>query len=344
MRVVAYHSFDPLSEQWDELVARVALRGSIFLTLGWQRAWWRHLGRGELWLLAVYGEGNRLAGIVPLSLRAGRFTLLGCVEVGDYLDIICAAEDTEAVLGAALDFLCGPSTPAWHELHLCSIHERSPTRAALRSAVKKHGFWIRERQQDVCPVVPLPDTWEAYLAQLDRKHRHELRRRLRLAEANPEIGWYIADPEGDLPKAVDVFIRLMRASHPDKAAFMTKEMAAFFHAVAREAAVRGALQLAFLTVGGQEAAALFNFDVNNRILVYNSGFDFRRFPRLGAGFLLVAYTIRHAIEQGREAYDFLRGSEAYKYRFGGQDVAVWDYLISWPGTIQLLMRSLMKMR
>lgn len=327
MRVVVHHDFGALAEGWDALALQSALRESIFLTLGWQRAWWRHLGRGELWLLAVHADGGALLGIVPLSLYEGRLALLGCIEVGDYLDMIGPPQHTEAVWGAALDFLTGPSAPNWEVLYLCSIHNDSPTRSVLPRLAQARGLRVEEQEQDVCPVVRLPATWEEYLAQLDGKQRHEIRRRLRQANANPDIGWTIADPRGDLRAEVEDFIALMRASHPDKDAFMTEAMQAFFHEVAYEAAARDALQLAFLTVRGQKAATLFNFDWQNRVLVYNSGFDPRRFPELGAGFLLTAYTIQHAIAQGREAYDFMRGREAYKYRFGGQDVSVWDYWI-----------------
>ncbi len=327
MRVVAHHDFGALAEGWDALALQSALRESIFLTLGWQRAWWRHLGRGELWLLAVHADDGALWGIVPLSLREGRLALLGCIEVGDYLDFIGPPQHAEAVWGAALDFLLSPSAPAWEVLYLCSIHNDSPTRAVLPRLTQARGLQVQEEEQDVCPVVRLPATWEEYLAQLEGKQRHEIRRRLRQANANPDIGWTIADPRGDLRAEVEDFIALMRASHPDKDAFMTEPMQAFFHEVAYEAAARDALQLAFLTVRGQKAATLFNFDWQNRVLVYNSGFDPRRFPELGAGFLLTVYTIQHAIAQGREVYDFMRGREAYKYRFGGQDVSVWDYWI-----------------
>lgn len=330
MQVVAHHDFEALAKDWDALAMQSALRESIFLTLGWQRAWWRHLGRGELWLLAAHAEDGALRGIVPLSLYEGRLALLGCIEVGDYLDMIGAPQHAEAVWGAALDFLCGPSAPSWEVLYLCSIHDASPTRAVLLRLAQARGLRLEVQEQDACPVVPLPATWEEYLARLDGKQRHEIRRRLRQANANPDIGWTIADPSQNLMAEVEDFIALMRASHPDKDAFMTDAMQAFFREVAHEAAARGALQLAFLTVRGQKAATLFNFDWQNRVLVYNSGFDPRRFPDLGAGFLLTVYTIQHAIAQGREAYDFMRGREAYKYRFGGQDVSVWDYWIRRP--------------
>jgi CelD/BcsL family acetyltransferase involved in cellulose biosynthesis len=80
----------------------------------------------------------------------------------------------------------------------------------------------------------------------------------------------------------------------------------------------GWLQLAFLEVDGQKAAGYLNFDYLNRIWVYNSGLD-RRFMDLSAGWVLLGYLLRWANENKRSEFDFMRGDEAYKYRFGGVD-------------------------
>ena len=57
-------------------------------------------------------------------------------------------------------------------------------------------------------------------------------------------------------------------------------------------------------------------------MVYNSGHAHHDFGDLSPGIVLLAYNIRHAIEQGYAYYDFLRGDEPYKYRMGGRDTAV----------------------
>jgi len=40
--------------------------------------------------------------------------------------------------------------------------------------------------------------------------------------------------------------------------------------------------------------------------------------------VLLTYIIRHAIEQGKTVFDFLRGNEDYKYRMGAQDTVVME--------------------
>jgi CelD/BcsL family acetyltransferase involved in cellulose biosynthesis len=162
---------------------------------------------------------------------------------------------------------------------------------------------------------------------LEGKHRREIRRKLRRAGGETAQNWYIVGPEHDLETEVEEFLDLMAASAPDKADFLTPRMRDFFRQLARVVYDAGWLQLVFLKVGERKAAAYLNFIYDNRVLVYNSGLDWQTFPRLGAGIILTAHCIRHAIKQGRKVFDFMQGGERYKYQFGGQDVEVRRLLI-----------------
>jgi CelD/BcsL family acetyltransferase involved in cellulose biosynthesis len=104
---------------------------------------------------------------------------------------------------------------------------------------------------------------------------------------------------------------------------MTDTMRHFFHSVGHAAQRAGWLQLAFLTVNGDRAAGYMNFDYGNRIMVYNSGLDTQNFQWLSPGIVLTGYLIQHAIENKRAVFDFLRGTEDYKYRMGGQDTRIY---------------------
>jgi CelD/BcsL family acetyltransferase involved in cellulose biosynthesis len=65
--------------------------------------------------------------------------------------------------------------------------------------------------------------------------------------------------------------------------------------------------------------------------VYNSGFDPMSYQHLSPGIVVTARCIEYAINLGRQKFDFLRGDEVYKYRFGGQDTHVRRLLIAQPG-------------
>ena len=50
-----------------------------------------------------------------------------------------------------------------------------------------------------------------------------------------------------------------------------------------------------------------------------SGLDPAAFSALSPGVVLTAAAIERAIALGRSEFDFLRGNEEYKYRFGAVD-------------------------
>lgn len=322
-------AFDALADGWTALLRRSST-DVPFLTPAYQQAWWRHLGGGDLCLVTVR-DGGELVGLIPLfrSHPPDGPTLqwVGCVEVSDYLDAVIAAGRESEVWEAALEALTGPSVPPWARMDLCSVPDASPTLRVLPALARERGWAVETEVQEVCPVVSLPPTWEEYLASLDRKDRHELRRKLRRAEALDGLRWYIVGPEHDLAAEIEDFLALMARSTRAKAEFLTPPMRAFFRELMGAAFAGGWLQLAFLEWGGRKLAAYLNFVYNNRILVYNSGLDWKADPGLGAGIVLSAFLIRHAIAEGREAYDFLRGSEDYKYRLGGKDVPVYRVLV-----------------
>ncbi len=316
--------FEALAGEWNDLLHR-SPADTIFLTLEYQRTWWRYLGEGELLILAARDDGN-LVGIAPLfvteNARGQRvMATVGCVEVADYLDLIVAQGWENEVYGTLVDYLARGGVE-WDILDLCNIHQDSPTLELLPSLAEARGWTFSTALDDVCPIVQLPATWNEYLQMLSKKQRHEIRRKMRRLEAQAGVNWYIVGPEHDLATEIEHFVDLMAASTPDKAEFLTPRMRSFFRQLASVAYDAGWLQLTFLKVEEQKAAAYLNFIYDNHVLVYNSGLDWQSFPKLGAGIVLIAYCIRHAIEHGRATFDFLQGDERYKYQFGGQDVKV----------------------
>jgi CelD/BcsL family acetyltransferase involved in cellulose biosynthesis len=82
-----------------------------------------------------------------------------------------------------------------------------------------------------------------------------------------------------------------------------------------------------MEVNGEKAAGYFNIDYGNKIWVYNSGLD-RKFMELSPGWVLLGYLLQWANEHKRAEFDFMRGDEDYKYKFGGQNRHVMRMRIS----------------
>jgi CelD/BcsL family acetyltransferase involved in cellulose biosynthesis len=316
--------FEQLEPEWNELLRR-STADNIFSTWEWQFTWWNAYRPGGLWVITCRDDDDRLVGIAPWFIDNDRsLSQIGCIDVTDYMDIIVDESNFEMVVDSFAEFL-SEHKAEYDSIHLCNIPETSPTFKQLPNALEAHGFEVEVDQLDVCPLIELPDTWADYLLLLDKKHRHELRRKMRRANGSSEkIDWYTVDSSHDLVAEMERFLKLMAASDTEKQEFLQDEKnVEFFKQFAPLALENGWLQLNFLTVGGEAASTYLNFDYNNSIFVYNSGLLPDRYSYLSPGILLLAHNIRDAIEKGYSIFDFLRGDEQYKYHMGGKDTAIY---------------------
>ena len=324
--------FDALATEWNPLLRRSRFE-SFFLTHEWQTTWWSELGEGELWIVAFRNTATGcLVGIAPLYLATitegpdtGRpwLHLVGCLEVSDYLDLIVERGWEHTVFAEFTAWLNGPSAPAWDGLDLCNIPDDSLTYRDLPSVLAAAGHQTEVFQEDTAPQFALPRRYEDYLQEMvEKKQRHEIRRKQRRAEREAEIGLYLVGPEHVLEAEVDDFVELQRASREDKADFMTPEMRRFFFTVAKRMLKAGYLRLFFLTINGEKAATLFAFEYDRRFWLYNSGYDPAAYAQLSPGWVLLGYVIQYAIASGCREFDFMQGNEEYKYRFGAHDYRV----------------------
>ncbi len=327
--------FDALDGDWNSLLSR-SNSDTIFGRHEWQRAWWKFFSADrELLLLSLRQEGE-LLGIAPFyrqQLPDGQRVIQliggtgpGNKDVCDYLDIIALPKLEGPIYEAVFEFLTTELTD-WDEIDLHCIPDTSPYEI-LRETAAKQGLIAHRQVEDLCPIIPLPPTWDDYLSMLDRKQRHELRRKMRRAKRKATIDWYIASDPDLLFRDVEDFFELHRQSNPAKETFISDPlMQEFFHEAARFSLAQGWLNLSFLLVNGEKAASMLCFEYNNRTLVYNSGYDPHRFSHLSTGIVLLGYHIQDSIAKGHAEFDFLRGDEEYKHRFGAQNLEVYQITI-----------------
>lgn len=318
--------FDELQNEWNTLLGRSAV-DTIFSTIEWQRSWWHAYTPGQLWVLTARDDNDRLIGIAPWFIEtreSGERVVrgIGCVDVTDYVDTIVDASCLEGVYHAFARCL-QENRANYDRINLCNLPEHSPTLQVFIDILNQYGFNAQREKQEVCPIIKLPPTWDEYLAQLDKKDRHELRRKMRRAHGAGNVGSYTVNETHNLEEQLETFLDMMAESAEYKAEFLKDEKnARFFRLVMPVMFKAGWLRLHFLTVDGQPAATYLNFDYNKRALVYNSGLRYK-FSELSPGIVLLATNIREAIDAGYEVFDFLRGNEEYKYDMGGRDTTIY---------------------
>ena len=310
----ATRSFAPVRAVWRELLERLPW-SSIFMTTEWQEAWWDEFGHDDELRLVIVGPEDAPLGLAPLQLSGGRITFIGGTDLFDYHDFIAADPAFYFEL-----FDCLESEP-WDEMELSSVPEWSPTFTLLPQAARERGYAITVEEEDVVPGVALPESWEAYLAGLRKKDRHELRRKLRRLETAGPVHVRLADA-ATLERDLVLFREVMAESREEKSEFLSPEREAFFQRVTNRMHEAGHLRLFLMEIGDDPAAAaVLAFDYGGRRLLYNSGYR-HAYDHLAAGLMLKALCIKDAVEDGLVYFDLLRGAEQYKYHLGGVDARI----------------------
>src|SRR5215468_3699593 len=315
--------FHDLRAEWRQVLSQLPFQ-SVFFTPQWQETWWRHFGATrQLYLLAVRSSDGTLQGLVPLMSSNGteippRLELIGDLELCDYLDVLMVPAQQQAVGRALVESLVADGGA---EVALClhNLSQHSPTPTVFHDRLVQHGLTVEVEPVETCPTAVLPADWEAYLATLRSKDRHELRRKLRRATAAVRLEYRATSVAAQLDEDIDTFVALHRLSQQDaKQGFMTPEKEAFLRDMAHQLWPHGWLDLAFLSANGVPIAALCCFAYGTTYAAYNAGYH-PAYAELSAGIVLFAACIRQAIARGLTAFDFLRGNEPYKYRFGATD-------------------------
>lgn len=334
------NGFVALAAEWNALVQRTRF-DNFFSTYEWQTNWWEHLGEGDLWIVAFRrADNNALVGIAPLYVilrsdgkNAGKREVhfVGCIEVSDYLDLIIEPGWEEAIYTALLTWLQSPAAPTWDILDFCNLPEESLTYRLVPAIAARFGWDAQVFKEDTAPQFALPLRYEEYLQnQVEKKQRHEIRRKQRRAEREAQLQFTMVDKRDSLEAEVDDFVALQRASRADKADFMTPAMRRFFLGVAQRMLEVDRLRLFFLSIDGEKAATLFAFEYGRRFWLYNSGYDPDAHAQLSPGWVLLAYAIQYAVATGCRQFDFMQGDEEYKYRFGALDYNVMRVIVTRP--------------
>lgn len=306
--------FDEAAGDW-AMLQNSLHNDSVFFTLAWQKSWWELLGYGDLHLCRVSLD-REVVGIAPLMYQDNVWKFLGGTDLFDYHECLVLEGHEEAFFGAVMKYL---QSQPWREMEFVSLRDDTATLRTFPGVAEAAGCKVLINEEDVSPGIVLPGDWDSYLAQLTKKNRHELRRKMRrLDNLDEEVGFRTLDSTIEIEEWLPEFFRMMRISRDDKTEFLTTEREQFFQSLAKKLASLQTLKVFFLDVGQRPAAAVVCFDYKGVRFLYNSGYD-PEYSYLSVSLMLKAWCLRNAIEEGLGYFDFLRGSERYKYDLGGVD-------------------------
>lgn len=284
-----------LADEWWDLWHRDP-GATPFQSPAWLLPWRRHFDDGESIVLALRRD-RRLIGLIPLMHLDGRLLLWGA-GTSDWLNgLFDPALQPDDVAGALVRIKL--------PLDLFQL----PANSLLLRCPVAGGWEDRKGYSETCAVLSLPAELSANMRQ---NLRYYARRAARAGVNGPKRA--NASHVQDL---AELHTRRWE-SRDEGGVFADARMLSWFSEAALLLEQAGLLRLYAMWLGGRVVGALCVLRGKDRAFYYLGGFD-PEHAKLGLGTVLVGHAIAEAERENLNCFDFLRGQEEYKYRWGARD-------------------------
>jgi hypothetical protein len=317
--------------EWTTLQANSDADG-IYLTWEWVATWWKHFGdENQLWLLQARDHNGRLVGVSALELisyspspkylpmikwRQLQFTSAerGCEHLGFVIERGLEQEITQSFIKKLRD-----NQDKWDVWHVSGLCDKSPNYEILANS----GMEWTKGEELTAPCMPLPDNWDKYFEGLSKLKRKNERRRIRQLEEEYGDNWAferLSDPN-NLHSSLNKLVELHQKTWTERGmpgAFGNQHFTDFYYDIAHVFLKNNWLRLYRLRLRDEIVGVLCTYEFNGRVYDFVSGVN-HEFDDIGVGHLLTHFSLKHAVQDGIREYDFLWGTEPYKYDWNAED-------------------------
>lgn len=353
--------FQALKSEWNRILS-ISNSNNIFLTWEWLYTWWECFKDNKQLLLIIARMEKEIVGIAPLYIVNSRFfgllsrrhiEFIGSTGTcSEYLDFIIQKGKEKAVMCAILDELMNNFNIKWEILNLSSILTDSDNLKCIREFARKKGLKCRLYGSRLSPFITLPATSDEFYSTVRGKRiKMFLRSRKRISEEK-KVSYQIADNKVNLANEFEEFIKIHQKRQMSKGnlgSFVAsrKKYNRFHKKIINLFFDNGWLYFISLNINGSLAAVQYNYLYNNKVYCYSVGFnpDWRKFH---VGSVLQTIVIEDAIRKTLSEYDFLRGTEEYKYYWTDKhresiDLAFWKSATTYSMTkAEMMLRNVFK--
>ncbi len=298
-----------------------SISDSIFLTpfdlISWKKTWIDNYGK-DFQESFFFGDNY----FAPLMKNHGEVSFIANKDLCDYNNILISDPDKSIIQFLVEEIFKDSDTKFFF---LESIPGDSPLFEYVNNLSNE--FKVEIIDEDVAPFVVLPSSWGEYLSSLRKKHRHELRRKIRRLEETVKFSsGDIYDPD-EINKNLDEFIYLHKISSKEKENFMNKNREKFFKELIVNLSNENKIIYSYLKIENKTVSSSISFYLRDTRYLYNSGFD-PKYNYLSVGLLNHAFAIKRSISKRLKIFDFMRGNERYKYELGAIDKLIYSITIS----------------
>jgi CelD/BcsL family acetyltransferase involved in cellulose biosynthesis len=316
--VTSLEALRALEPAWTRLLDEAEI-DHPFLAHEWIVTWWESFAAGRSLHILLVKDASGPVAIAPFmltrvrvyGLTARRLELIANVHT-QRADFIVSAR-CEQAYRAIWDHLAR-ERDLWDVLLLPQVPAASRTMEWLpklaTAAGHSWGAWRAARS----PRIVLGGSWEAYESGLPRKHRSNLRNRMKRLSLLGAVELEVVTGEPELDEALRDGFVLEGAAWKEQGGTAIRcrpELQGFYARLGERAARQGWLQLQFLKVAGRRIAFGYALRFKDTLYLLKPGYD-PAFAAYSPSSLLCAMVLRAAIAQGLRAYDLLGDDDAWK--------------------------------
>lgn len=306
--VEIHDRIEPLVVEWERLARQV--NASPCLWPGWVEAWWYAFGAGQLQILTVCQSG-RVTGILPLRRLHGALSSTTNAHTPLFGFLVANKTAAEALVQALFS-----QNARRIELSLLSPDDTGV--ALARAAADAERYRVFTESIQGMPYVALDGvTWDAFEMGLGKNLRGDVRRRRRRLEEEGHLTLDVFDGRAGLNELLEEGFRVESSGW--KGAEGTSINAdpatrCFYTRVARWAAGRGWLRLAYLRLDGRALAFDYCLEFDRTHYMLKTGYD-PAYERFSPGKVLRHLMLARAFSEELAYYELLGGFDPWKQKW-----------------------------
>ncbi len=303
--------FEQLEQQWDDVYAADP-QAQIFSSWAWLRGYYK-ASLFPWFVLAYKPRGQKhFVAFLPLSMHTRKFQIARTLRVGgapisDYNTFVCLPQYEKKALNAFACYI--QKHIKWDNFVLQDMLDSRLPQFLTAFPPDMANTTLEDYQ--ACPYIPLLDSWDAHLASLSKTTRKKLKRRTTQVEELPNFRIEKATQK-NFEDLLGTLTELWRLRWGTGALPIYKN-------VIRSCFRKGYIWLWVLWTGTEPLAGLCGFidSVGGVFYSFMSGYN-DKYHRLSPGKVLDGYSIRYAIENNYQIYDYLRGDSKFKFSLGAK--------------------------
>lgn len=315
------------AKEWQQLEKEST--ATVFQTFAWCQSWLE--SKAVEPFVVTVKEKNRTVALAPLCRQKQYFglplTVIKFMATGpaDYGGFIFAEKEVTDFnwLFKAL------KSENWDCLDLHQLNEKTIKKVIADLPAKLS--WLKV-EQEPCLVLALPTTYEAFLASLSKKFKNNLLYAYRRLQREHQVEVKFVQKQTELNAHLNNFFSLHQRRWQKRkmpGLFFTAKNRNFHLKLAKKLLEEERLLLAELTADQTPIASLYGFKFKETVYYYLGGFD-PNWSKHSPLSLLLLEVIKQSIEQGYKSFDFLRGREAYKEKWGATALPLFRLIIYRP--------------